>query len=91
MQPLPAVSKAYGMLRQEEKQRDSPKPQPPAPIALNTYRNNHHSSNRTSSSSTPSNNPVPNTQNDRRANFRKGILCAYCKKEGHFKEECYKL
>ncbi|GKA86947.1 hypothetical protein Tco_0808658 [Tanacetum coccineum] len=33
---------------------------------------------------------MPNTLAERRSTFRKGIFCAYCKKEGHPKE-CYKL
>ncbi|GJU45727.1 uncharacterized mitochondrial protein-like protein [Tanacetum coccineum] len=88
MQPLPLVAKACSMLRQEEKQRDAPKHHPTTnPVALNTLRNTYTSPQR-------NNNPnitVPNTPAERRNNFRKGILCAYCKKEDHSKEECYKL
>ncbi|GKD44644.1 cysteine-rich receptor-like protein kinase 8 [Tanacetum coccineum] len=51
--------------------------------ALNnpSYRNN-----------TPNpNTPSSNNQSDRRSTFKKGVICTYCKKEGHSKEECYKL
>ncbi|GJW24105.1 cysteine-rich receptor-like protein kinase 8 [Tanacetum coccineum] len=88
MQPLPLVAKAYNMLIQEEKQRDAPKHQPiTTPIAVNTFRNTHIPSQR-------NNNPntfMTNTLAERRSTFRKGIFYAYCKKEGHSKDECYKL
>ena len=87
MQPLPTAAKAYGMLRQEEKQREAHKQQISTPIALNTYKPNFTQRNNPQ----PPNTPVPNTQAERRGNFRKGVICAYCKKEGHSKEECYKL
>lgn len=89
MLPMPLVSKAYSMLRQEEKQRETPKPSSAIPTALNTYKNYSSSTNQPRNN--PSPNPQSNTQNDRRSNFRKGVFCAYCKKEGHSKEECFKL
>ncbi|GJS54375.1 cysteine-rich receptor-like protein kinase 8 [Tanacetum coccineum] len=93
MQPLPTAAKAYTMLRQKEKQRDTQKQHLNTPIALNTYKHPNSSSTNTSQTN---NNPIhsnnhPNTQSERRGTFRKGVFCGYCKKEGHHKEECYKL
>ncbi|GJX61861.1 cysteine-rich receptor-like protein kinase 8 [Tanacetum coccineum] len=93
MQPLPTAAKAYNMLRQEEKQRDTHKQPLNAPIALNTYKSPY---NVLYNSSKRNNTPQPNTpstnnQPKRRGVFRKGITCAYCMKKGHSKEECYKL
>jgi hypothetical protein len=91
MQPLPLVAKAYSMLRQEEKQRDSIKQSSKTPIALNYFRNSPYiPPHRNNSPNTPSN-TASNNSSDRRNNFRKYVFCAYCKKEGHSKEECYKL
>ncbi|GKB20576.1 cysteine-rich receptor-like protein kinase 8 [Tanacetum coccineum] len=90
MQPLPLVAKAYYMLRQEEKQRDFPKHSSQTPVTLNTYRNAYTPSYRNNHPNTP-NNPTNGPQTERRNTFRKGIFCGYYKKEGHSKEECYKL
>ncbi|GKE96436.1 cysteine-rich receptor-like protein kinase 8 [Tanacetum coccineum] len=88
MQPLPLVAKAYSMLRQEKKQRDFPKHHVSTPVTLNTYRNTYNQRNNQPTNPT---NPTNVTYNERRNTFRKGIFCGYCKKEGHHKEECYKL
>lgn len=89
MQPLPLVSKAYSMLRQEEKQRDAPKAsQMPIPTALNTYSNRNHQQTTKSNNTTPTNSQ---TSNFRKAPYRKGIFCTNCGKEGHYGNECYKL
>nr|GEU39368.1 retrotransposon protein, putative, Ty1-copia subclass [Tanacetum cinerariifolium] len=88
MQPLPLVAKAYNRLRKEEKQRDALKHQPiTTPIPLDTFRNTYTSLQRNNNP----NNSMPNTLAERRSTFRKGIFYAYYKKEGHIKEECYKL
>ncbi|GKA76543.1 cysteine-rich receptor-like protein kinase 8 [Tanacetum coccineum] len=82
IQPLPLVSKAYSMLRQEEMQRDIPKPTLTIPTTLNTtsnYRPPH--ANKTNQ---------PN-QTVRRTPFRKGVYCTNYRKEGHDREECYKI
>ncbi|GJW60049.1 cysteine-rich receptor-like protein kinase 8 [Tanacetum coccineum] len=93
MQPLPTAAKAYSMLRQEEKQRETKKQHSNIPIALNTYRSSYSPSYNSSQRNNNPNHPntQPNTQSDRKNTFRKGILCGYCKKEGHSKEECFKL
>ena len=91
MQPLPNVAKAYSMLRQEEKQRESPKQSVITPIALNNYRSSYNPTARTNHSNNSNPNNYNNVTAERRGNFRKGLFCAYCKKEGHSKEECYKL
>nr|GFB20834.1 hypothetical protein [Tanacetum cinerariifolium] len=86
-------AKAYTMLRQEEKQKETQKQHLNTPIDLNTYRSSNPYSHNTSQTN---NNPAhlnnhSNTQTDRRGTFRKGVFCGHCKKEGHHKEECYKL
>ncbi|GKC32466.1 cysteine-rich receptor-like protein kinase 8, partial [Tanacetum coccineum] len=48
MQPLPTAAKAYSMLRQEEKQRDTHKQPLNAPIALNNYRTPYNALNNSS-------------------------------------------
>ena len=88
MQPLPQVSKAYSMLRQEEKQRDVQKSNPsPIPTALNSYTNRNNST--THKPNTPSTGQT--TNGTRKTPFRKGIICTNCKTEGHYGNECYKI
>ncbi|GKC62011.1 cysteine-rich receptor-like protein kinase 8 [Tanacetum coccineum] len=79
--------------RQEEKQKDTHKQSINAPITLNSYRTPYNTSNNSSHrNNTPNpNTPSNNNQSDKRSTFRKGIICTYCKKEGHSKEECHKL
>lgn len=88
MQPLLIVSKAYSMLRQEEKQRDTQKPNTFTPTALNT------SSNRFTSQPQNSQNKVNTTSPNhvvRKTPFRKGVYFTNCSKEEHYGNECYKL
>ncbi|GJS22554.1 uncharacterized mitochondrial protein-like protein [Tanacetum coccineum] len=95
MQPLPNASKAYGMLRQEEKQRETTTSKYMTPAIMSTYSNpNQHQhpqasyrQNRTSSS----NSNYRNDYNQRRSAFRQGVYCGNCQKEGHYKCECYQL
>nr|XP_043625974.1 uncharacterized protein LOC122597447 [Erigeron canadensis] len=89
MQPLPTVSKAYGMLRQEEKQREGPKSTLVTPIALNTFTSLPKPYATTQLSKTYI--PRTNLQIERRSVYKKGITCAYCHREGHTRDECYKL
>ena len=93
MQPLPLVSKAYSMLRQEEKQRDAKPILSTVPTALNTTTYNHNRSNNNTSKHSSSNNATGQGQSTpaRRSAFKKGIYCTNCGKEGHTREECYKL
>ncbi|GJS36500.1 hypothetical protein Tco_0534882 [Tanacetum coccineum] len=68
MQPLPTVAKAYNMLRQEEKQRDTHKQQVNSPIALNTYKTPFTTSyNPSQRFNTPNlNTPSANSEPERR-------------------------
>ncbi|GJW47947.1 ribonuclease H-like domain-containing protein [Tanacetum coccineum] len=87
LQSLPIVAKAYNILKQEEKQRETLKQSTTSvPFALNTYRNN-------STSDLSRNNRPQNTNQTqpRRSNFKVGVIYGNCYKEGHTKEECYKL
>lgn len=84
MQPLPLVSKAYSMLRQEEKQRDTPKAsQMPIPTALNTYSNRNNQQTTRSNNKTATNGQ---TSSFRKAPYIKGILCTNCGKEGWLRD-----
>ncbi|GJV14982.1 cysteine-rich receptor-like protein kinase 8 [Tanacetum coccineum] len=93
MQPLPTTTKVYGMLRQEENQRESLTPKHITPTVMSTFSNNNHSSqsqfrqNR-SSSDLGNHRNEPNT---RRSTFKQGVICGNCQKEGHYKSECYQL
>ncbi|GKA28154.1 cysteine-rich receptor-like protein kinase 8 [Tanacetum coccineum] len=93
MQPLPTTTKAYGMLRQEEKQRESLTPKHIAPTVMSTFSNNNYSSQsqyRQNRSSSDSGNHR-NEPNTRRSTFKQGMICGKCQKEGHYKSECYQL
>ncbi|GKD58200.1 hypothetical protein Tco_1295709 [Tanacetum coccineum] len=87
MQPLSFVAKAYSMLRQEERKRYLPKHSSNTLVTLNTFRNAYTPSYINNQPNIPTN----ATKNERRNSFRKGIFCSHCKKEGHPKEECYKI
>ncbi|GKA77186.1 hypothetical protein Tco_0783647 [Tanacetum coccineum] len=91
IQPLPLVAKAYSMLRQEEKQIDFSKHSSQTPITLNTCKNAYTPSYRNNNHPNTPNNLTNRLQTEKRNTFWKGIFCGYCKKEGHPKEECYKL
>lgn len=93
LQPLPMVAKAYSMLRQEEKQRKVPKQTTQSiPFALNTYRNqNTNDSSRTEATRSARTRQSTNQTPNRISTFKPGVICGNCFKEGHTKEECYKL
>lgn len=84
LQPLPSVAKAYNMLRQEEKQRGIQKQPSVTPIALNTMAYKRGFGNQSQKQN-------DNSQSDKRSNFKKGTTCTYCNKEGHIRNECYKI
>ncbi|XP_071740316.1 uncharacterized protein [Rutidosis leptorrhynchoides] len=86
LQPLLAVGKAYGMIRQEEKQRENTLKEPTS-IALSSYSTNKSYNN--SSSKWTSNKPA--TTYESKSPFKKGIFCGNCGLEGQNKEECYKI
>ncbi|XP_071740694.1 uncharacterized protein [Rutidosis leptorrhynchoides] len=89
MQPLPPVAKAYGMLRQEEKQRKIVVPKVSISAAISAQSGIRHYS--TNTSKWNSNRPSYNSTPARNSTFKKGIICCNCGLEGHTKEECYKL
>ncbi|GJY12934.1 cysteine-rich receptor-like protein kinase 8 [Tanacetum coccineum] len=99
MQPMPTVAKAYGLIRQEEKQREGYVQQILTSATLfahsNYARPAYHGKNRTNRNFTQGESSNRNSnQSDvtmRRSTFRKGVICEKCSKEGHLSEECYKL
>ncbi|GJV99862.1 cysteine-rich receptor-like protein kinase 8 [Tanacetum coccineum] len=99
MQPMPTVAKAYGLIRQEEKQREGYVQQTTNSAALYAHSNyarpTYHNNNRANRNFTQGESSNRNSnQSDvivRRSTFRKGVICGNCSKEGHLSEECYKL
>ncbi|GJT66196.1 cysteine-rich receptor-like protein kinase 8 [Tanacetum coccineum] len=75
MQPLPSVTKAYTMVRQEKKQREGLAAKPTTSTIFNTYTNHSRPSTSYNNSTPryntqrPQNNPNPNTSSDRRNSF----------------------
>nr|GEW83058.1 uncharacterized mitochondrial protein AtMg00810-like [Tanacetum cinerariifolium] len=99
MNPMPTVAKAYSMIRQEEKQREGFVSKISVATALsahsNNYRNSYNNNARGGRNYNQGESSVRGTSNSdyqmRRGVFRKGIICGNCSKEGHTREECYKL
>ncbi|XP_071699604.1 uncharacterized protein [Rutidosis leptorrhynchoides] len=85
MQPLPSTAKAYGMIKQEEKQREGilPKPITPAIMSISGSNTKSHYQKFTKQ-------PAINNNNERKSSFKPGVHCTTCYREGHTKEECYK-
>lgn len=89
MQPLPTVAKAYGMIRQEKKQREGILPKPIGiQVALSSYSG--PSTSRTTNYSQRATGTRTPTQ-ERKSTFRPSVICSNCNKEGQYRDECYKL
>ncbi|GJR74201.1 cysteine-rich receptor-like protein kinase 8 [Tanacetum coccineum] len=102
MNPMPTVAKAYSMIRQEEKQREDFSFKN-TPTALSAYSNNPRNSYNNSrfdnsrfgrnfsQGESSSRNHTQGESSSRRSSFKKGVIYGNCGKEGHTKEECYKI
>lgn len=85
MKPLPTAAKAYSMIRQEEKQREGILPKPTISTALSAQSYGPYNNNsRFTKQST-------HIKPSRRSNFKKGVDCDNCSKEGHLGKECYRV
>ncbi|XP_071688078.1 uncharacterized protein [Rutidosis leptorrhynchoides] len=82
MQPMPNAAKAYGMIRQEEKQKEQHSIKPSTSIALFMQTNSRNNSKWNSQRPAVNYNKSP---------FKKGVFCGKCNLERHIKEECYKI
>ncbi|GKB43624.1 hypothetical protein Tco_0888566 [Tanacetum coccineum] len=91
--------KGLSMIRQEEKQREGFVSKIPVSTALsahsNSYRNSYNNNARSGRNYSQGESSVRgSSSNDyqvRRGVFRKGVIYGNCSKEGHTREECYKL
>ncbi|GJT04904.1 cysteine-rich receptor-like protein kinase 8 [Tanacetum coccineum] len=72
---------------QEEKQREGLLPKPTMSVAFSVNSNNQRSNNNYQRNYSRSN----YSQGERRGSFTKGVICGNCNKEGHSREQCYKL
>nr|GEU43770.1 reverse transcriptase, RNA-dependent DNA polymerase, Gag-polypeptide of LTR copia-type [Tanacetum cinerariifolium] len=77
MNPMPTVAKAYIMIRKEEKQREARFDNASFRINYSQWESSSRNNNQGESS--------------RGSNFKKGMICGNYGKEGHIKEECYKI
>ncbi|GJX95651.1 cysteine-rich receptor-like protein kinase 8 [Tanacetum coccineum] len=104
MQPLPSAAKAYTMVRQEEKQRETSNPKHQTYTILNSYTSQSRPSTSNSQRYNPPRQPIPSNNSERRNTaipntsyddkrnaYRKGVYYGNCGKEGHYQEECYKI
>ncbi|GJX81371.1 hypothetical protein Tco_0330852 [Tanacetum coccineum] len=88
--PLPNATKAYAMMRQEKKQRETNTLKFTTPAVMSTFNNSRTLNNQ---------NVVPNTKqfrsiivlNTRRGSFKPNVICGNCQKEVHYQSECYQL
>ncbi|XP_071708327.1 uncharacterized protein [Rutidosis leptorrhynchoides] len=83
MQPMSNAAKAYGMIRQEEKQKEQHTVKSSISAALSMQSNNRSTSRWISQKTT--------TATYKKSTFKKGVFCSNCSLEGHTKEECYKI
>nr|GEU96263.1 retrovirus-related Pol polyprotein from transposon TNT 1-94 [Tanacetum cinerariifolium] len=93
IQPLPTATKAYGMLRHEEKQRESVTLKHITPTIMSIFTNNNHPSQshfRQNRNFSDTGNHRSDS-NTRRSTFKQGVICGNFQKEGHYKSECYQL
>ncbi|GKC65058.1 cysteine-rich receptor-like protein kinase 8 [Tanacetum coccineum] len=96
MQPLPSVVKAYNMVKQEEKQREGLLPKPATSSTFSIHSNNqrpYHTNNNYQKNSYRPNytQGESSTQGEMRGSFKKGVIYGNYGKEGHSREQCYKL
>ncbi|XP_071708326.1 uncharacterized protein [Rutidosis leptorrhynchoides] len=84
MQPMPNAAKAYGMVRQEEKQKEHTSIRPTISAALSMQTNNTSIWGAQKAS-------FNNKSYERKGTFKKGIFSGNCSLEGHTKGECYKV
>ncbi|GJV00144.1 cysteine-rich receptor-like protein kinase 8 [Tanacetum coccineum] len=90
------VLKAYNMVRQEEKQREGLLPKPATSAAFSVYLNNqrsYHTNNNYQRNYNRSNysQGESSTQGERKGSFKNEVINGNCSKEGHTREQCYKL
>ncbi|GKC08332.1 cysteine-rich receptor-like protein kinase 8, partial [Tanacetum coccineum] len=103
MLPLPSAAKAYIMVRQKEKQRETSNPKHQTSTILNSYTNQSRPSTSNSQRYNSPRQPIPNNNSNRRNNvnlntsynrrsaFKKGVYYENYGKEVHYQEECYKI
>nr|GEV50423.1 luminal-binding protein 5 [Tanacetum cinerariifolium] len=102
MNLMPTIAKAYSLIRQEEKQREGSafKNTPTVFSTQSNYTRSSYSNHtrfdnsrfrRNYSQGKSSSRNSNQGESSRRCNFKKGVICRNYGKEGHIKEECYKI
>ncbi|XP_074378043.1 uncharacterized protein LOC141719565 [Apium graveolens] len=80
MNSLPSIAQAFSLIKQEEKQRQGY-------VSSNAFLGNVKIDASTASTIANANTASNDTLNSK----RQGLGCNYCHKEGHTKENCFKL